>query len=404
MRYLFHDCEIDTDSYEFRAAGQLRRLEPQVFDLLAHLVQHPQRLVSRDELIETVWAGRIVSEATISSRINAARKAVGDSGTRQAVIATVPRRGIRFVAEVEEAGGDGEEVPPPRPAQARPAASRQTIRYCTSRDGTRIAFAVTGSGPPLLRAGHWLTHLEHDWHSPIWRPFLAELGERFTLIRYDQRGNGLSDREVADLSLDAFVADLEAVADAAGLDRHALYASSQAVPVAIEYAARHPGRLTGLALHGGYYQGRLLRSPEAREQGEAYLALMRHGWGAEGSQFLQAFASIFIPDGTQEQVRSVVELQKISATADMAVRLRRAFDEFDVSGRLGEVTVPVLVVHGRNDGVHPLQQSQDMAAMLPDAQLMVLETRNHVLPPQDPVWPEFFEALNSALAPARKDG
>lgn len=394
MLYRFLDFEIDTDTHEFRVGGARRQLEPQVFDLLCFLVLNPDRLVSRDELIESVWGGRIVSEATISSRMNAVRKAVGDNGTRQAVIRTVPRRGFRFVASVRAEPG----ARPAGPAAAPSTAAVQTIRYSHAPDGARIAFAVSGSGPPLLRAGHWLTHLEHDWHSPIWRPFLGALGASNTVIRYDQRGNGLSEREVDDMSLDAFVGDLETVADAGGLDRFAIYATSQGVPITIEYAARHPDRLSAIVLHGGFYKGRLLRSDADREQAEAYLALMRHGWGAEGSQFLQAFASIYIPDGTPEQLGSLVELQKITATAETAVRLRRAFDSFDVSARLAEVATPALVIHARNDGVHPVQQSLDMAAILPNAELAVLESRNHAMLEHDPAWPEFFAALRRFLS------
>jgi pimeloyl-ACP methyl ester carboxylesterase/DNA-binding winged helix-turn-helix (wHTH) protein len=397
MRYRFLNCEIDTDTHEFRSSGEARKLEPQVFDLLCFLVQNPGRVVSRDELIDVVWGGRIVSEATISSRINGVRKAVGDNGTRQAVIKTVPRRGIRFVAEVRTDPGDRQSEPA---AASTSSTSVQKVRYCHAPDGTRIAFAVSGNGPPLVRAGHWLTHLEHDWRSPIWRPLLNELGKSHTVIRYDQRGNGLSERDVDDLSLDAFVADLETVVDAAGLDRFAIYATSQGVPVTIEYAARHPERLSGIILHGGFYKGRLLRSEADREQAEAYLSLMRHGWGAEGSQFLQAFASIYVPDGTPEQLGSLVELQKITATAEMATRLRRAFDSFDVSDRLPRIETPTLVIHSRNDGVHPVQQSLDMAASLPNAELVVLESRNHGLLQHDTVWSEFFDALRRFLSSA----
>lgn len=399
MRYRFEGCELDSDTLEFRSPAGPRRLEPQVFDLLLHLVRNPRRVVSRDELVERVWGGRIVSEATISSRIYAARKAIGDDGARQGLIVTVPRRGLRFLGEVQAdppvASSAGEAAAPAA------AESRQTVRFCRSADGTRLAFGRSGSGPPLLRAGHWLTHLEHDWHSPIWLPFLQELGRSFTVVRYDQRGNGLSDRQVGLLSLEAFVEDLEAVAGAAELDRFALYATSQAVPVAVEYALRHPERLTHLVLQGGYAKGRLLRSPAEHAQAEAYLTLMEHGWGAAGSQYLQAFASIFIPDGTPEQIRSLVELQKLSATPDMAVRLRRTFDSFDVSGSLGRVAVPTLVIHTRDDAVHPLDQARDIAAAVPGAELLVLESRNHVVLEQDPVWPEFFEALRGFLGAPR---
>lgn len=394
MRYLFRDCELDSAAYELRVGGELRRVEPQVFDLLCLLAENPGRLLSRDELIEQVWAGRIVSDATVSARINAARKAVGDDGARQEVIRTVPRRGIKFVVEVERA------LPEEVQAQASSlrAEAAQKVRYCRSADSTKLAVGTSGSGPLLLRAGHWLTHLQHDWQSPIWRPFLSKLGESFTLVRYDQRGNGLSDRNVEDISLEVFVADLAAVADSAELERFPIYATSQGVPVAIAFAARYPERVSALVLHGGYARGRLLRSEDARSEAEAYLALMRQGWGAEGSHFLQAFASIFIPDGTTDQIRSLVDLQKISASADNAVRLRRCFDSLDVSGYLQQVQAPCLVVHGRNDGVHPLQGSLDIATAVPNAELLLLETRNHVLLEQDPAWQEFFNALKDFLA------
>ena len=388
MRYRFLDCELDTEAHELRRAGTVQTVQPQVFDLLRLLASNPDRLVSRDELIERIWGGRIVSEAAIDSRINAARKAVGDDGTRQAVIRTVARRGIRFVAPVRQDGA---------PA-ATPSAPVQTLRCCRSTDGTRIAYGFSGAGPPLLRAGHWLTHLEHDWRSPIWRPYLDALGRFATVVRYDQRGTGLSERDVATLALDTFVADLETVADAAGLERFPIYATSQGVPVALEFAARHPERVSGLILHGGFATGRLLRSEAERAQGEAYITLMRHGWAEEGSQFLQAFASIFIPDGTPEQIRSLVELQRISTGAETAVRLRRTFDSLDVTHRLAEGAVPALVIHGRNDGVHPLAQSMEIAATLPSAELLVLETRNHVIPTHDPAWPEFLAAVERFLA------
>jgi pimeloyl-ACP methyl ester carboxylesterase len=217
------------------------------------------------------------------------------------------------------------------------------------------------------------------------------------VIRYDQRGNGLSDRDFERDTLDAFADDLAAVADAAGLDRFPIYATSQGVPTAIEFAARHPGRVARLVLHGGYHKGRLLREPADREQAEAYMSLMRHGWGAEGSQFLQAFASLYIPDGTPEQIASLVELQKITTTPETAVRLRRAFDSFEVTDRLAEMTVPTLVIHARNDAIHPLQQGIEMAAMIPNAELEVLETRNHNIPPHDPAWGPFFEAVRRFL-------
>jgi DNA-binding winged helix-turn-helix (wHTH) protein len=243
MRYHFGDCTLCPETFTLEVAGEPRQVEPQVFDLLHLLVARAGTVVTHDDLIATVWGGRIVSDAAISSRISAARAAIGDDGTRQEWIRTVPRRGFRFVGMVRV---EGEAPPTPKPSD------HQTIGFCRSADGTRIAWARSGSGPPLVRAGHWLTHLEHDWQSPVWRPLLDEFSRHFTLWRYDQRGNGLSDQAAADLSLEASVSDLVAVTDAAGLDRFTLYGTSQGAPVAIEYALRHPERVTRLILHGGF--------------------------------------------------------------------------------------------------------------------------------------------------------
>lgn len=397
MKYRFGQCELDIDRHELRVGGDPQPIEPQVFDLLRHMAENSGRLISRDELIEAVWGGRIVSDAAISSRISAARQAVGDDGSRQAIIKTVPRRGFRFLAGVETleasagaaAGGNAE---PPEAADPVPQAF-QKVRFCQSRDGTRIAHATTGSGPPLVKAGHWLTNLEHDWHSPVWRPVLDELGRDFAVTRYDQRGNGLSDWSVEKFDLDLHVDDLEAVVDAAGLDRFTLYGTSQGAPVAIAYAVRHPDRVHRLVLQGGYVRGRLLRSAAEREDGEALLTLMRHGWGKEGSPFIKAFTSLFIPDATLEQALSVVDLQKKSTTPENAIRLRTAFDQFNVSDLLGKVTTPTLVIHARNDAIHPLDQGRELAAGITDTEFVLLESANHIILPQEPAWARLFEAI-----------
>lgn len=265
-RFRFADCTIDPAAHRLTVAGDERSVEPQVFDLLLLLAQNPGRLVSRDELVEAVWGGRIVSESTIAARINAARRAVGDDGHAQRIIVTVPRRGIRLAAPVSIDGGP----------QASPRRLAQSVRFCRSADGTSIAFATMGSGPPLVRAGHWLTHLEHDFTSPIWRPLLERLAASFTLVRYDQRGNGLSDWTVRSADLGAYLDDLEAVVEAAGLERFALYGTSQGAPIAVAYAARHPDRVTHLVLQGGYVRGRSVRAG-SKDEGQAWLTIVREG-------------------------------------------------------------------------------------------------------------------------------
>jgi pimeloyl-ACP methyl ester carboxylesterase/DNA-binding winged helix-turn-helix (wHTH) protein len=388
MRYRFGNHELSTETRELLTGSVARSVEPQVFDLIQLLVESAGRLVTHDELIGKIWAGRIVSDSAISARISAARAALGDDGTRQELIKTVPKRGFRFVGAVET-DGDG---PSPSPAQ-RPTAphARQRVMFCNSRDGTRIALAISGSGMPLVKAGHWLTHLEHDWQSPIWRPFLDALGGRFQLVRYDQRGNGLSDRTVPSFSLDAFVDDLKAVVDAVGLDRFALYGTSQGAPIAIAYACRHPQRVSALVLQGGYHKGRLVRvTASEREQGEAMLTLVRHGWGKPQSPFMKAFSSIFMPEGTREQIDSLASLQSMTTTSENAAMLRRALDEFEVTSLLGGVSAPTLVLHARDDGVQPLDQGRELAAGIPGAEFVMLDTSNHIIVPGDRAWDELI--------------
>ncbi|MEP3278995.1 MAG: alpha/beta fold hydrolase [Stappiaceae bacterium] len=385
------------ESHQLYVDGVLTTVEPQVFDLLKLFAENAGALISHDQLIETIWAGRIVSDSAISARISAARSAIGDDGTRQQVIKTVPKRGFRFLAEVSaNSGNPGTET---KVATEPPAERAQRIQFCCSADGTQIASAVTGSGYPLVRAGHWLTHLEYDWHSPVWRPFLNKLGSLCSVVRYDQRGNGLSDWDVEDYSLKAFVEDLEAVVDNAAVDKFALYGTSQGAPIAIAYAAKHPDRVSHLVLHGGYQRGRFLRhSQEEREQGEAILTLIRHGWGKPQNAFIQAFASMFIPDGSKEQIESLSELQRRTTSPENAANLRLAVDKFDVSHLLDKLQVPTLVFHARGDSVHPLDQGRKLASGIAGAQFVMLDSRNHVILESEPAWRTLFSEIDRFLA------
>jgi DNA-binding winged helix-turn-helix (wHTH) protein/pimeloyl-ACP methyl ester carboxylesterase len=390
--YRFGSCELDDVRHAFRRQGVAKSLEPQVFDLLHLLLRQPGALVTRDTLIDQVWGGRIVSDSTIAARINAARRAVGDDGRVQRVIRTVSRRGIQLICEVEI----GEEAAPPR--TAAPADAAQRVRFARSRDDTLIAYATTGRGVPLMRGGHWLTHLEQDWRSPVCRPLLDALGRDFAVTRYDQRGTGLSTRDIARLDLEAMTDDLAAVADAAGLDRFPIYAASQAVPVAVNFAARHPDRVSRLVLYGGYVVGRGLRDDAAeRAEGEAFLTMVRSGWGSPHSAFIRAFSTLFMPDASSEQIDSFVQIQLASAGPSLAARLREAIGLFDVSHRLGEVRAPTLVIHPRNDTVHRLDQGLALAAGVPGAELLVLESRNHIPLPQDPAFGELTAAIRDFL-------
>lgn len=391
MRYRFGPFEVVLETRELLASGSPRAVEPQVFDLLCYLLQERDRVVSQDDLIGAVWNGRIVSDTAISARISAARAAIDDDGKGQQWIKTIPRRGFRFIGAVE--ADDGQQ-PNATGAPDGAAQAHQRIAFCHSSDGTRIAYASSGSGYPLVKAGHWLTHLEHDWRSPLWRPFLDRLNRMFQVVRYDQRGNGLSDWEIGELPLERFVDDLEAVVDAAGLERFALYGTSQGAPIAVAFACRRPERVSHLVLHGGFERGRLVRMTEGeRAQAEAILTLMRHGWGKPGSAFIDAFAAMFIPDAERAQIETLVDLQRQTTSPENAVALRSAVDRFDVSGLLETVTVPTLVIHARHDAVQPLDQGRQLASKIPGAEFALLESRNHVVLPQESAWPQLFEHL-----------
>ncbi len=392
MRYQFENCQLNIGSHELYVEGVLRDVEPQVFDLLRYFVENPGELISHDQLIEVVWGGRIVSDSVVSARISAARSAVGDDGSQQKIIKTVPRRGFRFVAPVQLSGDDAARSP--SCGDSNWHRQTQRVRFCQSRDGTRLAFATTGSGYPFVRVGHWLTHLEHDWQSPLWHPFLLELGKSFEVVRYDQRGNGLSDWNVENFTLNAFVEDLEAVVNTGAAERFALYGTSQGVPIAIAYAVKHPERVSHLILHGGYQRGRLLRgSAEEREQGEALLTLIRHGWGIAGGPFIQAFASMYIPGGSKEQIDSLADLQRRTTSPANAAKIREAVDRFDVSNLLARVSVPTLVIHARDDGVHPLDQGRKLATGIKDADFVMLESGNHALLENEAAWNVFFDEI-----------
>lgn len=398
MRYLFENCEIDPGTRELRRAGEQIDLEPQVFDLLIYLIENKSELVTVDDLIESVWRGRIVSDSAITARISAARKAVGDNGKEQRIIKTLPRKGFKWLATVDSLA----TTPDDNHAESIPATStsdHQKIRFCTSANGAQIAYAVTGTGVPLLRTGHWLTHLEHDWHNPIWRPFLSQLGAQFEVVRYDQRGCGLTDWRITDFCLERFVEDLEAVADASGHKRFVLYATSQGVPVAITYAIRNPERVSHLICHGGYAEGRLVRKDQSEvEQGEAILKLIEHGWGKSNSPFLKSFTTMYIPDATKEQMDSLVDLQRLSTNTDNAVAIRRAVDNFDVTALLPKVNVKTLVIHADNDGVHPISQGRELAAGIPNSEFVLLDSSNHTVLPEESAWRKFFQELKRFTA------
>jgi pimeloyl-ACP methyl ester carboxylesterase/DNA-binding CsgD family transcriptional regulator len=276
-------------------------------------------------------------------------------------------------------------------------AMRPEIRFTTSRDGVRIAWSEHGDGPPLVRVGTWLTHLQHDWESVVWRHWLTELGDRFTFVRYDDRGCGLSDREVPGLGLGAWIDDLEAVVDATGFSQVALLGMSQGAAIAVAYAARHPDRVSHVVCLGGYPRGGalLVRTHEAREEDEALNTLARLGWGRADPTFRRIFTGALIPGGTDAQMRWFDELQRQSTSGTMASRLMRARSRIDVSRLAGKVVAPALILHARDDAMVEFERGRELATLIPGAQFVPLEGRNHVLLADEPAWPRFLEALDA---------
>ena len=275
----------------------------------------------------------------------------------------------------------------------------QQIRFCKGFENTRIAYATVGDGSNLVRAPHWFSHLEYEWHSPIWKTWIESLSRSYMLLRMDPRGCGLSEWEVADVSLDAWVRDLEAVVDTAGLDRFALLGHSQGGAIAVEYAVRHPERVTQLILLGSYARGAMKRElpPQRVEELLAQLKLIEVGWGGDDPTYRQMFSMQFMPGGTLEQLNSMSELERISATPENAVRAVRSLFSIDVREAASRVKCPTLILHARGDRRAPFDEGLRLAGLIPGARLVPLETDNHILLPQEPAFQQFFEELEAFI-------
>jgi DNA-binding winged helix-turn-helix (wHTH) protein/alpha-beta hydrolase superfamily lysophospholipase len=390
MRYAFADCELDTDALSLTRGGVGVPLEPQVFDLLRLLVENADRLVTKDEIIDTVWQGRIVSDSAISARIASARKAVGCDGKTQSVIATVARRGLKLVAQVKTNGA---------PLASDPAARRAPprIRYTATPEGHSLAYALSGAGLPVMRSNPVIaSDLEREWHvDGIWQGLEAISGQN-TLLRFDTLGVGCSGREGGTKDPAAQAEHMRMVADAAGLERFAIYSESGGCKRAITFAARYPDRVSRLAMIGGYVDGPMRRATSPKT--EPIRSLIESGWDDVRGGMASAYLLSYFPDGPLESVRDMVAMMQQSTPKAFALANRDAINTASIAHLLPQVQCPTLVIHARDDAVHPLSEARKMAAGIAGAELVVLEGANHMPLPGTAVFQPYLDALLPFLA------
>jgi pimeloyl-ACP methyl ester carboxylesterase/AraC-like DNA-binding protein len=275
---------------------------------------------------------------------------------------------------------------------------KQQVHYCTARDGTRLAYSAVGEGPPLIKTANWLNHIEYDWESPLWRHWIRTFSHGHRLIRYDERGNGLSDWDTPELSLDAFVDDLEAVADCLELDQFDLIAISQGAAVSIAFAVRYPERVRRLVICNGYAAGWAARGdPEEIARREAMLTLTRLGWGLDNPAYRQVFTGHYIPGATHAQMDWFNEMQRRSASPENAIKLQRTLGLLDVRDLLERVRTPTLVFHSRGDLAVPFSQGEELARGIPGAGFVPLDSENHILLGTEPAWEQFSQLSREFL-------
>jgi len=389
-KYLFDSYVLDVDERRLLRDNEEIRLRGKLFDTLCVLVENAGKLVRKDAFMESVWPDSVVEENNLDYCISQLRKLLHPSK----YIETVPRHGYRFVAPVrtvlrsaasQAVAAGGQSITPPR----------QDIRFSVTEDGIRLAWASTGEGPPVVKASNWLTHLDLEWGSPIWQHWWTELSKHHRVIRYDERGNGMSQRDVPHVSFDTWVRDLETVVDAAGLDRFSLLGISRGGAIALAYAVKHPERVSKLVLYGAFPMGLYhYGSPEELEARRALISLTRLGWGLHHPAFCRMFTNRFMPNSTPVHENWFDDLQRISTSAENAARLIDVDSAIDVRGLLRQVRVPTLVMHCDRDQVVSPEHGRHLAAEIPDARYVSLPSPNHLLLAEEPAWEMLLQELS----------
>jgi DNA-binding winged helix-turn-helix (wHTH) protein/pimeloyl-ACP methyl ester carboxylesterase len=393
--YEFGPFRLEQSERRLMCKDRAIPLPGKAFDTLSVLLERHGKLVPKQELMDAVWPESAVEENNLDRNISTLRKALGEQSTGEPFIETVPRVGYRFIAPVNIATPSLLR----RRAEDREPEARHEIRFCVTPDNVRLAYATVGSGPPIVRVANCFNHLDFEWGSPIWRHWVRDLARGHSLLRYDGRGNGLSQRNVDNFSLDAWVQDLETVVDAAGLDTFALMGHSQGSSVAIAYAVRHPERVSHLILCGSYSRGACHReSAEVLEARRALETLVDLNFGKSNPSFFHFVTSFYIPETTTpEEQEWFKNLQLISVSSRNLVQFMRACDEINIRDLLPKVTVPTIVFHSHGDRVAPPEEGRIVATEIPNARFVPLASGNHLLLADEPAWKVFREELATFL-------
>lgn len=390
MEYRFAGCLLDDAQRRLTRDGENVAVEPQVFDLLLLLARNRDRVVSKDEIVAIVWNGRIVSESAISARIASARKAVGDDGKRQAVIRTVARRGLQMVADVETVAAQASAV--------NMQDEVQRIRYVQLPSGHSMAYAILGQGPPVFMVPHGRSDLEGEWQLAFERDRFRMLAQRNTLIRFDMVGSGQSDRSTDRASIAHQGEDITHLADLLGLERFGLCSLSGGCNAAIHCAAHHPDRVTRLAMTGAYAEGRLVRDTGGETADDPLRSLIAQTDAPQYSTFFEAAMLTYQPEGPLDHIKAFASVIQNAATREYELLVRDTINHHSNMDLLDRITCPTLILQSRHDAVHPLSEARKLATHIPNAELVVLESANHIPWPGNTCFDSYVRTLSDFLA------
>jgi pimeloyl-ACP methyl ester carboxylesterase/DNA-binding winged helix-turn-helix (wHTH) protein len=386
--YTFGPFRLEAHERRLVRDGSVVPLSGKAFDTLLVLVEGAGVLQHQKALMERLWPDTFVEPNNLQHNVSLVRRAL--DGVAGIELQTVRGQGYRLIAETRAEGQNQ--------LDAASSATQQT-HFCKAADGARLAFANLGAGPPIVKAANWLSHLELDWHGQVWPSWLKLFSRRRHLVRYDARGNGLSDWNPPAFTFENFVSDLGTVFDAARVARAPVIGMSQGAAVATAYAARHPDRVSALILIGGCARGwRAKGHAGLARQFEALMVLMRKGWGGRNAAFRQIFTTRFFPEATRELADEFNELQRRTTSPDNAADLLSALGDIDIRSELPHVTAPTLVLHSREDAVVPMKDGVELASGIVGARFVPLDSGNHVVLPGEPAWHRLVAEFEGFLA------